>query len=125
METEVFDAEYLTDDERAKIVALNADDVLVDWLAGISPLQATGNIDGYPFYFKARGIRWQIGIAPSAMDDPLDAFERVMQGAVNWWYYDEPYGKEYGDAGYMPMGEALTFIEWSARQHRQWRGVTK
>jgi hypothetical protein len=119
MQDELFDAAYLKDADRAKIAALHADGVVVDWIAGICPLQATGVFDGHPFYFKARGHHWEFSVAPSVLDDALNAYEAVQFSQPGWWFYQESYERvDLPNAGYMPIADALVFIEWSARQYR-------
>lgn len=34
----------------------------ITYLDGDAPIQALGYIDGYPFYFRARGDRWEFAV---------------------------------------------------------------
>lgn len=84
-------------------------EVIIDRLGGNCPVQADGTIDGVPFYFRARGSHWSMGIGPQ----PIDAPE---------WYHrelwcDDPYG-----AGWMSEEEAERMIRICAKWYSE-RGV--
>lgn len=103
--TEVPEPVQLDDDlEQREILAWEADGVVIDCLGGNCPVQAEGWIDGVPFYFRARGRRWQVGIGA----DPVTA---TMGGPG--WYYEEPYGDHDYAAGWMDEREARHCI-WRA-----------
>lgn len=70
--------------------------IKIETLGGNCPVQADGTIDGKPFYFRARGDHWSIGIGNDPISDPE-------------WHYEEEYG-QWPDAGWMPHYEALAFI---------------
>lgn len=76
-------------------------------LGGNCPVQAEGIINGKPFYFRARGDCWSIGIGG---DDP------VMEPE---WSYEEEYGDGPYDAGWMTKEEARAFIEKAAVKFSQ------
>lgn len=78
--------------------------VRIDTIGGNCPVQAEGTIDGEPFYFRARGCSWSIGIGADPVSLPA-------------WYCENPYGKDF-DAGWMTITEARAFIEISARAWR-------
>jgi hypothetical protein len=104
--------DFYSPDERAKIDSMKAQGFDVQWLSGLCPVQANGQIDGRPFYFRARHDEWSIRIAKfkgGDMDDVIDARDA--------WEHREKYGQD-PDAGYMPFIEALAFIEWSAKRWR-------
>ena len=42
----------------------------IDMLGGNCPVQAEGTIDGRPFYFRARGQSWSMGIGGDVVGDP-------------------------------------------------------
>ena len=80
--------------------------------AGACPVQAEGTINGYPFYFRSRHMRWSIRIANNKDGDPFD------DGS---WYFEEDYpsieGKEHlrrVSAGYASKEECIKFIERTA-----------
>jgi hypothetical protein len=77
-------------------------DIVIDWLGGNCPVQAEGTIAGKPFYFRARGEHWSIGIGGDTVGDPE-------------WYYEEPYGDEEYVAGWMSEDEAREFIDKAAK----------
>lgn len=79
----------------------------IDYLGGNCPVQAEGTIDGQPFYFRARGDSWSLGIGGDPVGAPA-------------WERDEVYGV-WPDAGWMSEQEAMAFIEAAAMV---WKGET-
>lgn len=78
-----------------------------EWCGGNCPVQAEGHINGYYFYFRARGEGWGIELG-------------LPKGHVGWygvaaWEYEEEYHGSEKDAGWMGEDEAKVFIEKSAR----------
>jgi hypothetical protein len=71
--------------------------IKIDCLGGNCPVQAEGMVDGKPFYFRARGGHWSMGIGGEVVLSPE-------------WRYGEPYGDKEFAAGWMPQHEALGFI---------------
>ena len=74
--------------------------VVIDTIGGNCPVQAEGTIDGKPFYFRARGESWSLGIGA----DPVCAAD---------WEHREWFG-EWPDAGWMSEEEARSFIQRAA-----------
>lgn len=74
-------------------------------LGGSCPVEGEGTIDGKPFYFRARGERWTIGIGGEPVGEPE-------------WLHNQPYGDEAFAAGYMSEDEARGFIENAASLYR-------
>lgn len=70
--------------------------VNIEQAGGNCPVQIEGHVKGKPFYFRARGDHWSLGIG----GDP------VMRPA---WGIDRPYG-EWPEAGWMPLHEAYDFL---------------
>lgn len=81
--------------------------VQIDWLGGNCPVQAEGNINGHPFYFRARGHAWTLEITPY-IGDP--------------WTYIEAYGTEPFAAGWMDESEANDLIFRAAHKWLSERG---
>jgi hypothetical protein len=80
--------------------------VSIDTIGGNCPVQAEGVIDGFVFYFRARGRAWSV---------------EIYDGAHEPWtttqlYSDEPYA-----AGWMTEDEARAFIEKAAQWFRRER----
>ena len=73
-------------------------------IGGLCPVQAEGTIDGKPFYFRARGSAWSIGIGGEPVGSPE-------------WSHREPYGDGQFDAGWMRLHEARAFIEQAAQRY--------
>jgi hypothetical protein len=67
-------------------------------------VQATGTINGAPFYFRARHAHWLLAIGG---EDPADLPE---------WEYEESYGIGSA-AGYMDIEEAKRFISEAAERY--------
>jgi hypothetical protein len=78
--------------------------IYIETIGGNCPLQAEGKIDGVPFYFRARGQHWSMGIG----GDPVMASE---------WYAECSWGREKFAAGWMPEEEARRLIEWCASEY--------
>lgn len=77
--------------------------VVVTELGGNCPVQAEGTIDGVPFYFRARGERWQLFVGgDDLLGDPH-------------WYHEEPWGDEAFSAGWMTEDEARALIQKGAQ----------
>ena len=81
-------------------------EVLIDTIGGNCPVQAEGTIDGFPFYFRARGERWTMTVA----NKKDTAREELYSGYPDTWHYEEPYGDGPFAAGWMEEKEALAFI---------------
>lgn len=79
-------------------------EVIIFEISGNCPVQAEGTINGEPFYFRARGQRWSIGIG----GDPVGGGE---------WYYEEPYGDTPFAASWMSEYEARAFIYQAAEKY--------
>lgn len=67
-------------------------------IGGNCPVQAEGTIDGYEFYFRARGEKWSMAIGGADIIAAPD------------WYYEEPYGDMPFAAGWMTEVEALRYV---------------
>ncbi len=63
--------------------------------AGMCPVQGEGEVDGRPFYFRARGEHWELSVA-HAGGDPVE----VSIGCADGFSYSEPYGT-WPEAGWM------------------------
>jgi len=104
------DMDFYTEQERGKMDALKDDNIRVDWLAGLQPVQADGWIDGYPFYFKGRGDFWEMSIAKIKSDD-LDA---ALDLSLPRWEHIQ----EYPNAGHAKFIIVLECIEQCAQAFR-------
>lgn len=82
----------------------------IKWIGGNCPVQAEGSIDGRPFYFRARGIRWSISIGEGSLARRGD--DR------NVWFYEETYGTSPYGAGYMDIDVATDLIHDAALLYR-------
>lgn len=61
------------------------------------PVQCTGTVNGQPFYFRARGERWTLGVGGDVWLKPD-------------WFYAQAYDKGAFEAGWMPDEEAMAFM---------------
>ena len=110
---------YAPEQEEAMRERLKRQRIMVDNISGACPIQAEGYIDNHPFYFRARGDMWQIGLAaPGQTHDDAVMMTIVDELPPGCWYYDEDYGDGPYDAGWMPVREALGFIEQAAIRFR-------
>jgi hypothetical protein len=76
----------------------------IDQIGGNCPVQAEGSIAGQPFYFRARGEHWSIGIGGDVVGNPA-------------WYYEEEYPGGPFAAGWMSEAEARKFIQEAADRY--------
>jgi hypothetical protein len=75
------------------------------YIGGNCPVQAEGTIEGKPFYFRARGESWSLGIGGEPVLEPE-------------WEIEQEYGSTPFAAGWMTVDEAKAFIEYGvARYH--------
>lgn len=58
------------------------DGVVIDWLGGNCPVQAEGTVDGKPFYFRARGEHWSLGIGGEPVCAPEWEHEEEVDGGM-------------------------------------------
>lgn len=79
-------------------------ELIINQIGGSCPVQAEGTIIGLPFYFRGRHntISLCVGLTPT-----MDVFDD------NAWYYEEDYGYEAFEAGWIPVDAALSFIDRS------------
>ena len=77
-------------------------DILIDYMGGNCPVQAEGTIDGKPFYFRARGDNWSLGIG----GDPVGTPE---------WEHAQWFGA-WPDAGWMSEEEAMQLLRFAAQK---------
>ena len=69
------------------------------------PVQYEGTISGVPFYFRARGNSWSIGVG----EDPLE----VSMGYKKGWGTDG----DYFNSGWMDHDEAEKLIKACAKEY--------
>lgn len=74
-------------------------------IGGNCPVQAEGEIDGKPFYFRARGQRWSMGVGGEPAGSPE-------------WEHREGWGDSPYAAGWMPEETAIAMIEKAAILYR-------
>ena len=78
--------------------------LVIEWLGGNCPVQAEGTVDGKPFYFRARGEHWRMGIGGDPVGDPE-------------WSREEKWGDSQFAAGWMEVGEAKKIIKRCAEEY--------
>ncbi len=76
-------------------------------LGGNCPVQGEGFIDGYPFYFRARGESWSLEISKRGDSEVALGNDAKFELEV-WGWYGEP-GEMFG-AGWMEIEEAEKLI---------------
>jgi len=87
--------------------------LLVLYLDGDAPVQATGTVNDYPFYFRARGNTWRFAVA-GIHGTHHDAI-RVSTGEAMGFLLSRRYGRERHDASILSYELAMTFIQRCAR----------
>lgn len=89
--------------------------VEIFYITGGVPVFAEGKVDGFEFYFRARGNRWHFEIAYE--DDPS-----YSRGSL--WRMERRYGSRQFAASWMPQTEALAFILECAFRFREHQAET-
>lgn len=83
------------------------------YLGGEAPVQAIGDVCGYPFYFRARGSAWTFAVATyHTAPDPFAALAKEQQGFVLSKLYGPPGA---GAASAMPEDTARAILQRCAR----------
>lgn len=99
---------YMADElsETPEIVApdIPMPNIEIDMIGGNCPVQAEGTINGVPFYFRARGTKWELHVGPGAC---------VMKAE---WVMAEEYPGDRFAAGWMSEDEAREFIKKGAER---------
>jgi hypothetical protein len=80
-------------------------DLTISWLGGNCPVQAEGEINGKPFYFRARGESWSLSIGGEPVGNPE-------------WAHFEWFG-EWPDAGWMTEEQAEAFLRRAAARYAE------
>lgn len=86
-------------------------EIIIDNIGGFCPVQAEGTIDGWPFYFRARGSAWSLDVAEPGFDGCGESV----------WEHEQGYGDGPYDAGCMEEDEARQFINQAAVLFTTWR----
>ncbi|NRD65812.1 hypothetical protein HRD49_29080 [Corallococcus exiguus] len=73
---------------------------------GSTPVEGFGEVDGRPFYFRARWETWWLAIA-EPRQDPLLIYAEEISG----WIHDEDWPGGKFAAGYMSMEEVRLCME--------------
>lgn len=94
----------MADEQQAPVVEISN-------IGGNCPVQAEGTIDGWPFYFRARGEHWSLEVAEPG-------FEACGEAV---WRHEEEYGGPQFAAGWMEQDEARGFIAKAAPLFVAWR----
>lgn len=82
---------------------------------GACPVQISGEVDGLPFYFRARYAEWRLSIASVGVD-PVAGGDR--------YDVEEEYGDDEFAASWMPHAAAWALIEKHIALFRAARGAT-
>ncbi len=78
------------------------------YIDGQCPVQGCGVVDGYPWYFRARGEAWSMEISD---DQEVDCECLPLVGfGTGGWIIEEYWGNEF-EAGYMESDIALELIK--------------
>lgn len=81
-------------------------------------MQGDGEVDGHPFYFRARGEWWTLSIArPDG--DPVDVSCGLSPGFEAFGQY----GDRLFEAGWMPLSDAALAVARAVRGFRMARGA--
>ena len=77
---------------------------------GLAPVQATGTVNGFPFYFRARYDFWTFAISENEKVDPVD-IQTFETGQKHGFFAEGQFGKEGEyEASYMDTDTARALI---------------
>lgn len=83
------------------------DGLVIDRIAGMTPVEGNGTVNGLPFYFRARGQKYSFSVAATPDADPVAVgFGERQPG----YHVKEKWGDEPFAAGFMPFEEAERII---------------
>lgn len=94
--------------------------VTMEQTCGACPVQYEGEVDGVPFYFRARGQRWSFGAGGESTEDACE----IAMGWQDGFCRQESWGSDMFDAGWMDPAEAEAIIARCVAEFRAERGVT-
>jgi hypothetical protein len=82
-------------------------------IGGACPVQGIGEVDGVPWYFRARGERWSLEFGVGELPDGELVGEAIFErgGYVGPW----------PDAGWIGVRHAWSLIARSIAEFRVWR----
>jgi hypothetical protein len=88
-------------------------------IGGACPVQGYGVVDGYPWYFRARGSCWSLDVAVDPLADPV---------GVGWDVYGFSTGGEADEgemfsASWMSFSEAWRHIEQGLLEFQGWNAM--
>jgi hypothetical protein len=78
----------------------------------VAPVQAEGEIDRVPFYFRSRWDRWTFGVASEHQPDLV-----LVDSAQDGFFRSEKYRPSRFAASWMPLDEAKDIIERCIREY--------
>lgn len=85
------------------------------YIGGQCPVQGCGHVDGFPWYFRARGAAWSFEVVDDKSVDP--EILPLVNICAAGWEIEEDYGT-HSDAGYMSLEKAWALIESSIEKFR-------
>lgn len=78
--------------------------LIIDQQGGMCPYQASGRVNGYPFYFRARGSQWSFHVSGDKLDTTDYCLWSSEQFSIKQDYCRWP------NAGYIDDSEANLLI---------------
>lgn len=78
-------------------------EIKIDYIGGVCPIQAEGTINGEPFYFRSRHQHWSLCIGENAS---LGSYSKL-----NKYYKKAKWGEGLHSAGFMNIKDAKTIIK--------------
>lgn len=88
----------------------------IEWVRGLCPVQGEGTVCGLPFYFRSRGKGWQFAVASEPGGDPLKTWE---DGGKGGGFYRSAVTHEWPHAGYISETDARLIIAACAGEYVQ------
>lgn len=78
-------------------------EIKIDYIGGVCPIQAEGTINGEQFYFRSRHQHWSLCIGKNPILGP--------HSKLNKYYKKEKWGEGLHSAGFMNIKDAKIIIK--------------
>ena len=94
-------------------------------ITGFVPVQGFGLVDGFTWYFRARGDHWEFAVADVPGHGP-EFEDKAVCATIGGpgWQHQETWGK-WPDAGYMPLDAAWQCVEKAIAKWRSERNDSR
>jgi hypothetical protein len=88
----------------------------IEFTCTAAPVQAEGVVAGRPFYFRARGEKWEFTVAERPENDPAALGPKDAATGAAWYRSGVVPGGRFA-ASYLPLDQARSLICECAREY--------